>query len=97
MDELPELPLGEPGLLPAGRLPPNGDDPPELLEPLLPDPPKDDPPLAGRLPLPNVPPELPLGEPGLLPAGRLPPNGDDPPLDGVEPPGAAGRLPPVDP
>jgi hypothetical protein len=100
-DELPELLPGELGLLVVGRLPPNCDDPPELPElPLLPDPPpKDEPLLAGRLPLPNCddPPELLPGEEGLLPAGRLPPpNGDTLPLDGLEPPGVAGRLPPVE-
>jgi hypothetical protein len=103
--ELPELlPLGEFGLLLAGRLPlPNGDDPPldGLPEPLEP-PPKDDPLLpAGRLPLPNVlpdEPELPPGELELLPAGRLLPNGDVPPLGlEPEPPGVPGRLPPADP
>lgn len=100
VDELPELaePPGELGLLPAGRLPPKGDEPPELLEPLL-DPPNGDEPLlpAGRFappkPLPVLP-ELPPGEVGLLPAGRLPPNGDEP-LDGVGLVGDVGRLPPM--
>lgn len=98
VDELPEglEPPGELGLLPAGRLPPNGDEPPELPEPLL-DPPKGDDPLlpAGRLP-PKPPPELPEppGEVGLLPAGRLPPKGEELP-DGVGLVGDAGRLPPM--
>lgn len=101
VDELPppELPPGDDGLLgEAGRLPPNGDDPPEPPElPPLDPLPNVDPLPAGRL-LPNPAPELPElapGEVGLL-AGRLPPNGDVPPLDVVGLLGDAGRLPGVD-
>jgi len=85
------LELAGAALLAAGRLPPNGDDPPELPElPPLEPPPKDElpPGVAGRFGVD----ELPPGEPGLLPAGLLP-NGDDPP----ELPDPLGLLDPLDP
>ncbi|MBI1278737.1 MAG: hypothetical protein GC179_11475 [Anaerolineaceae bacterium] len=94
LDELPKLPeLLEPEgeeLLLGGRLPPNGDDPLGLLELPLPELPKLDPLVGGRLPLPKL--LDPEGD-GLLLGGRLPPNGDVPPVDVVGLLGDVGRLP----